>query len=137
MNNPILLSLLAGFFFGTWPVIARFANLTSFWVAFLIPLGTLVCVAVISLPKIPSLQMPLYQALLIGLIAGACNGAGMLAYGKVLANTDWDVSKYVPIAAVSSLAFAAMGGLVLFKEPMTVQKDIGFLFAIAAIWLLG
>jgi len=137
LKNPLILSLLAGFFFGLWPIIARFAGISSFWIAFLIPLGTLLVVSFEAAPKIAVSTWPLYKLLLIGLVAGAINGLGMLAYGRVLANGDLNVSKYVPIVAILSIATAAVGAFILFKEPVTVQKSLGLLFAVAAVWLLS
>jgi len=137
LNNPLILSLLAGFFFGLWPVAARHSTLGSFWIAFLIPLGTLLVVSFEAAPKIASTSLPIYKILAIGLFAGAINGLGMLAYGRVLSNGDLNVSKYVPIVAVVSIAAAAIGAFVAFKEPVTLQKSLGLLFAVAAVWLLS
>jgi len=137
LKNPLILSLLAGFFFGLWPVVARNTGLGSFWIAFLIPLGTLLMVAFEAAPKIATTEWPVYRMLAFGVIAGAVNGLGMLAYGRILSNTNLNVSKYVPIVAVISIATAAVGAFVAFKEPVTQQKSLGLLFAVAAVWLLS
>ena len=81
-------------------------------------------------------EIPLSRLIVFGLIAGAINGLGMLAYGRILSNNDWNISKYVPIVAVISIATAAIGAFVAFKEPVTLQKSLGLLFAAAAVWLL-
>jgi drug/metabolite transporter (DMT)-like permease len=137
LNLPLILSLFAGFFFGLWPVVARFAGISSFWIAFLIPLGTLLVVSFEAAPKIAATTWPVYKILAIGIIAGAINGFGMLAYGRILSNGSLNVSKYVPIVAVISIATAAVGAFVAFKEPVTLQKSLGLLFAVAAVWLLS
>lgn len=137
MRNPLILSLLAGFFFGLWPVIARSAGLPSYWIAFLIPLGTLLVVSIVAIPRMLSNNFSLSTLILIGLVAGAVNGLGMLAYGRVLANGNLNVSKYVPIVAVVSIAAAAIGAFVVFKEPITLQKATGLIAAAIAVWLLS
>jgi hypothetical protein len=137
VNNPLILSCLAGLFFGFWPVIARFSNLRSSWVALLIPLGTVILVSFSALPKMLATETPAYRAIALGLLAGAFNGVGMLAYGKILGNSDWDVSRYVPVTAVFSIAAAAIGAFIIFREHVTIQKTLGLLFAAAAVWLLS
>ena len=77
------------------------------------------------------------RLIVFGVIAGVINGLGMLAYGRILSNTDWNVSKYVPIVAVASIATAAIGAFLIFKEPLTIQKSLGLVFAALAVWLLS
>jgi len=137
LKNPLILSLLAGFFFGLWPVVARNIGLGSLWIAFLIPVGTLVMVAPYALPGMVAGHIPLTRLIVFGVFAGAINGLGMLAYGRILSNTGLNVSKYVPVVAVISIATAAIGAFIAFKEPVTLQKSLGLIFAAIAVWLLS
>lgn len=137
MKNPLILALLAGFFFGLWPVVARHISIAALWISFLIPVGTLLIVAPTALPGMISGATPMNRLIVFGVIAGVINGLGMLAYGRILSNTDWNVSKYVPIVAVASIATAAIGAFLIFKEPLTIQKSLGLVFAALAVWLLS
>jgi drug/metabolite transporter (DMT)-like permease len=137
LKYPLLLSLLAGFFFGLWPVLARNSGLGSFWIALLVPIGTFLMVSVEAVPRLTGNPLPVSRLLALGLIAGAVNGLGMLAYGRILSNTGLNVSKYVPIVAVVSIASAAIGAFWAFREPVTLQKSLGLIFAVVAVWLLS
>ncbi len=137
VNNALVFSIAAGIFFGSWPLIARFANLSSFWVAFFIPFGTILLVALAWAPKFLTASSLSWRAVLVGLLAGACNGLGMLFYGQVISRADWDVSKYVPLVAIVSIAAAAVGAFTLFREPITIQKIAGLVLAAVAVWLLS
>ncbi len=137
MNNALFFCLIAGFCFGTWPLVAKYSNLNAFWVAFLVPLGTTIFISLVALPKLSNTSSLTTKAVAICLIAGVLNGIGILAYGKIISNTNWDISKYVSTTAILMICFTAIGALFMFKEPFTTQKTIGFLFAVAAVWLLS
>lgn len=137
MNNPLVLSIAAGIFFGSWPLVARFANLSPFWVAFFIPFGTILLVSLTWAPKFLTAASLSWRAVVVGLLAGAFNGLGMLFYGQVVSRADWDVSKYMPLVAIVSIAAAAVGAFAMFREPITPQKIAGLALAAVAVWLLS
>lgn len=137
MTSPLMLCLIAGFCFGVWPLVVRSTSLGSYWIAVLVSVGTTVLVAAGAYSKLLTTSTPALRPMALCLLAGAINGIGILVYSRVISNTSWDVTKYVPLTAVLMISFAAVGAFMLFKEPLTLQKMIGLSFAVVAVWLLA
>lgn len=52
-------------------------------------------------------------------------------------HTDWDGSVVVPLVNVGIILLSAMVGFLMFREPLTQRRKIGFSLAVAAIILLS
>ena len=129
--------MMAAIGFGAWPLIARYASLGGSATALLISLGTLFPV-VIGLKFLPfaHAQMPI-RAILIGLLAGAVNGAGFLAYSRIISNRDLDFSVYVPIMVLLSMFVTTAGSVILFGEKISLDKVIGLILMLLSIYFLS
>src|SRR3972149_12092065 len=127
MKTPLLYCIFAGLFFGTWPLLARFGNLGSGWLALLISVGT----GVVALFAVAT-PVPAAKSILIGFIAGLMNGLGMLAYAKLIGWQGAELSRTIPTSIALMPVFAALGALILFSEPFTAKKILGIGFIVVA-----
>ncbi len=138
MNNSALLAvLITALGFGLWPLVARFAALSPIATALFASAGSFVVI-------VAGMRLPMFTygqtsggAVLICLVGGILNGIGFLAYSYIISNREWNLSLYIPVVVVLMSVITVIGGMVLFHEPVTAQKVVGILLAIAAIWVLN
>lgn len=131
-KNPLVYCLIAACFFGTWPVIARFAHLSPGWLALVFSIGTgVVAVAGLNSP------VPLARPLIIGVGAGMVNGIGMLAFAKLISWEGVQVSRVIPITFALMPVFTTLAALVLFGEQLSLRKAFGVTLAFIAVYLLS
>lgn len=135
MNNPLFFCIFAALCFGSWPLLGRFAGLSSGWMSLLVSTGTATLATVSILTNQAS--TPSVRSIGIGLVAGAINGLGMLAYSKVIGWQGTDVSKILPIAMILTPMFAMAGALLFLGEPVSAKKLFGAGIACAGIYLLS
>lgn len=134
MNNGILLCIFTALGFGAWPLLARVARVNDAWATTIVLIVTTFGVTLVQkggLQNPPSLMA-------LGLLAlgGAANAVGMLAYGKLVADTQFQVSSLAPAALIGMIAVIAIGGIVFFHESLTWTKGSGICLALVGAWLL-
>ena len=131
---------------GGWPIVARLAGLSSIWVAIVGSAVGAAMVAVVSfaIHGMPSLaamtglrDVPDMRSFLVGAVAGAMLGLGMLAYSVLISNKAWEVSTLVPIAAGSITAFTAIAGILFLGESIGLMKLLGLVAVVVGIVLLS
>lgn len=142
MDNVFLLATVAGFLFGVWPLIFKLvdSNSSPALIVILVPIGTLI----VGMWNLSSFKFQTGN-ILLGLSAGIMNGLGMLIYAKLLSmgsnsidiSKSVDMSKSIPLTAAAIPAFAAIGAIMIFNEPMTLKKGLGLAAAIIAALLLA
>jgi len=86
---------------------------------------------------IKNVDKPEPKALLIGLIAGAINAIGFLAYTKLIGWQGQDISRLIPITLTMTPIVIAVFGIMVFREPMTIHRIFGLILGISAIYLLS
>tara|TARA_Y100000031_G_scaffold157148_1_gene216766 strand:+ start:5790 stop:6227 length:438 start_codon:yes stop_codon:yes gene_type:complete len=127
---------------GGYPLILRLAGGTGH-------LGSLILVLASLIPVVLSVW---YQsatgALQIGFsnmsastlviltISGIVMGAGLVTFNYVVGSPLVDISTSVPIIDILMLVVTVVGGILFFMEVLTLQKVLGILLGIVAIYLL-
>lgn len=134
MNNPIILIAIAAIGFGLWPSIARLSGLSPILIALIVGSGTVL--PVIMLMPFFEIGIMTRNGFYTALAAGLINGVGFTAYSKLVSNSGWDISIYLPIAITGALIVATASGILFFSEPLTAKKITGVILALAASWLL-
>ena len=132
MNSPLLFCVLAGVCFGTWPILARFGGMTPGWMSFLIGVGTMLATALGLNASTPG-----GKSAAIVVAAGAINGLGMLAFGKLIGWKGQDVSRLLPIVFAIMPVVTVLTALLFLHEPMTLKRGAGIVLAGIAIWFLN
>ena len=131
--EAIMYSGIAALFFGMWPLVMRFAQLSPAWINFIVVAGSF---PVVIIGLLGNNSFPSRQAMALGIFAGILNGVGILAYGKLIGG-DWDISKTLLIALALMPLVVAVGSKILFNEEFTINKTIGLFLAMAAIFFLN
>lgn len=72
----------------------------------------------------------------IGLLAGMVNGLSFLAYSKVVANPEWDISIYAPLTIAMMLMVPAVGGIVFFGESFSAIKGCGLIMILVGAYMI-
>lgn len=135
MSSPFAFVLLSAFTFAAWPIVGRFSGLSAIWVSTVVSLSTLVLV-VAAKPLFANEETPQAKALVIGVIAGALNGLGILAFNKITSNKSLDITIYVPMTFGLMLVLASIGGVIVFGESMTQNKVWGMVAILVGVYLL-
>jgi hypothetical protein len=133
MNNPVLLSILAGIFFGAWPLLMNRSGLagTSAAAAF----GFLGFV--IMLPFVLKNGISLSGANWWAIVAAsACGALGGLLFNSMLASTPKEtVGRFFLIMILAQTAVPALYDIVMSGQ-LPLNKGLGFAAAIVAAILL-
>jgi len=131
--NTLLLAVLAGTFFGLWPLIMRVSGLNADWIPIIVGIGIFVA-GLLVMPDIRDNSEILYK-ILIGLLAGFVSGLGIVFLGKILA--DKSASLYLIIVMiVTQMVINTIGASAFFSETITLKRALGILSAILTAILL-
>lgn len=134
MRPEYVLIVVTAFCWGGYPLIARAAGETG-------ARGTLILMIAGVIPIIGfalaggGASWPEGRSLLKLSIAGLMMGLGLLAFHR-LASSPMDASISIPIVDVAMLLVSAVGAIVFFSEPVTVQKTVGIALMLAGIGML-
>jgi len=131
-NAALFYSFILALTFGVCPLVARSSGLTPGWTSAFLALGTL---PIVACGFWYGGAVPVGRSLIIGILAGLINGIGLLAYGK-LTSGQFEISRYMPIALAVAPAIIAIGGWLFFHESLTLNKIIGVVAVVVAVWLL-
>jgi uncharacterized membrane protein len=132
INAALFYSIILALTFGFCPLIARLSGLTPGWTSAFLALGTL---PIVVCGFWYGGAVPAGRSLIIGLLAGVINGVGLMAYGK-LTSGQFEISRFMPIALAIAPAIIAVGGWIFFHEPISLNKIIGIIAVVVAVWLL-
>lgn len=134
MNNGIVLCLVTALGFGAWPLIARWSGAGPAWTTTLVSCVTTITVTCLQPPQLAA--MPTGKVASLLLAAGLINGIAWLAYGRLVADGELQISRLAPAASTLMIAFLAIGGVIVFGEALTREKALGVACAMLAAWLL-
>jgi drug/metabolite transporter (DMT)-like permease len=119
---------------GAYPLVTRTAGFDGPRAALILMLVGLVPVAVLS--YLPSAAgWPDRQGLIKLVIAGLMMGAGLISFIRV-ATGALEASIAIPVVDGAMLLVSAIGAILFFAEPLTVQKAAGLALMLAGIGLL-
>lgn len=135
LKNPLFLSIAAACGFGIWPVMVRFAKLSPSLTGILVTLATTVG-AIIFMGSQAAKSEWSTKGVVICVVAGLLNSLGFVAYSELLSNKEWDLAKYIPLTFGLMIMITALGGIIIFREELTVQKVVGISLVIVSAWLL-
>ena len=135
LQSPLFLSFVTALGFGGWPLVARAIGLPPLGIAILLSVGTLALVSFVGPVFFPWTTIS-GKTIFLGLGIGVINGFAFLAYSKLVATLEWDVSTYVPVALALMLIVPAIGGPLFFKEDFSVEKFAGIVSILIGIYLL-
>lgn len=133
-DNPLYWCFLSALFSGTWPLIAKFYKLNSFWMAVIMPIGTLV-VAVLWLSANPQ-PIPQTKQVLIALACGLIGGISFVIFTKLISWPNKDISVLISIVTASGLTVLAIGAWLIFGESFTTKKILGLIAIFIGIYLI-
>ena len=135
MNNPWLFTIITALGFGGWPLVARYAGLPPITTSLVVSGSTFLFVLAAALSPMFKLDSAPSGLLMLGLLAGAINGIGFIAYTFLVSNQQW-ASVYIPITLTLMIAIIALGGVIFFQDSVSLNKVLGWTFAAIGIWLL-
>lgn len=125
---------LVAFFWGGWPLVSRSAGETGATGSLILLVAALAPVALVTLWEGPEMPPPVAVVKLA--LAGAMNGAGLVAFHLVTTRPGVEISSAVPVIDTAMLLVTALGGVLFFAEALTPQKGIGVALLVAGILLL-
>lgn len=131
-----LFSILAGLLFGAWPLIMKKSDLTPMAAAFTLTVMSLA----VYLPFLSRQDYPKTGVLTIGfglaVIAGLMNGFGTIAFQKMLADKNIEITVGILLVILTQVVVTAVGGSLFYSEPFTTKKVVGLFTAALAAYLL-
>lgn len=134
-KSSFLLCLVAGTFFGSWPLIMRSSGLNYVVAALALQLGSFIVFTPLLSGRANTTTI-LAVGVLVGLLAGIVNGFGQLSFQKLVSLKDVEISRFTVIVVTLQIIISVVGGYVIYHEPFTVRKTAGIVAAIVAVNLL-
>jgi len=136
--NWLIPTVLAMVLFGSWGVLVKYATgkLDTVSLSFFNTLSSLIVIAVIfvyfwfSKSTIQITQEGIYISLIAGVIAV------LAVLTEATAFQEGSISVLSPMIAVGVASITVLGGIILFKETMTLKIAVGIIFAIISLFLL-
>jgi hypothetical protein len=119
----------------------RFVRIPSDTMPFFVSVGTLISCLLFTLFHLPELGKPTFQQSALALVAGLLNGFGFVLFWGFLVGGagrgDWELSTVAAITFALLPGIIAVGSWQFLDEGFPVNKTLGIICAIAAIWLLN
>ena len=137
LRHPLFYCVVSGFLFGAWPMISRSASLNPSQLITAIAVGTLAVSLVGGAVTSTFTGVVTTKGLIVGLFCGILNGVGALAYAKLIGWEGKNITSLIPIAAIIIPVAAVIVGTVMYREPVTMNKIMGILLAVGAIYMLN
>lgn len=135
MNELYLKAVLAGVFFGVWPLLMNRSGLTGNISAAAFALGALIVVSPFAIHEFRGAAINVVWTMLVG----ACifGGLGLLAFNGMLSKaTPQAVGSLFVLVLVVQIAIPALYQIVS-DGGLTISKCVGFAAAILAAYLLA
>ena len=127
--------ILAGIFFGGWPLAMRASGFNPFAAGFVLNLGS----ALIFLPFLKGKINPvtlLSMGAIFALAASALNGVGHIAFQTLVAQREIEISRVNTVLVMVVVLTTTVGGRIFYGEPFTWKKILGLVAALTAVKLL-
>ena len=138
-----LLIVIAGIAFGAWPLITRGSKIHFLPAGLGLQLGTVIMFGLFIVTMRGQLELGAAfsfnnggKLALLALVAGLVNGVCQLAMQKMVASPDAQVSMFAPATLTIMAVVYALGGWLVYHEPMTPRKVVGIVTATITLWLL-
>jgi drug/metabolite transporter (DMT)-like permease len=134
MRPEYFLIALTALCWGGYPLVTRSAGFEGPRATLVLMLAGLVPIAVTAF-FMPGAGVPTKLALTKLCVAGIVMGVGMMAF-HALTNSKMEASISIPMVDVAMLLVSAIGAVLLFGEPVTMQKLGGIVLLLLGIALL-
>lgn len=129
----MLLPVLAGLFFGAWPLFMRATGFTGAQSGFLVSIATLV----VFLPLWKGDATGFTQkTLILGITAGLMNGVGSIFYQKALADPKLELSRILLVVLVTTIVVGTVGARLFYGELLDIKKMLGLTLGLVGVLLL-
>lgn len=127
-------SLIAGLFFGTWPLIMKKCGLHPMMAAIIVNGGAMLALA-------PFLRRENFvgatrAAILIAAVAAILNGIGHIFFQTAITAKDFGITHVILVMVLAEICANMIGGSLLYHDPFTLKKGLGVATAVIAIILL-
>jgi drug/metabolite transporter (DMT)-like permease len=134
MKSEALWIVATALLWGSYPLVSRAADYQGHRAALILMISGFIPVALMAMLSAEG-GWPTKSALVKLLVAGLMMGSGLVAFVRV-ANGPLEASISIPIIDVAMLLVSAIGAVLVFKEPVTVQKAAGVALLLVGIVLL-
>lgn len=138
MNNAWILCVGTALCWAAAPLIGRASGLGVWALATLLSLGTFLSAVPYGFTQ--NYQLASKYAIAMGLGAGIVNGIGVFLFYRLIAGANqklWDMSAVAATTYVLIPVLLVLGARLWFSDAFTMNKMIGFAFAVLAIWFLN
>ena len=134
-TKTLLLALVAGSFFSSYPFLIRMSGLNYVAAAIALQIGTMIVFAPLS-PWYIDLRAIIVFSTLLALVAGVMNGFWHMAFQRLLATPDVEISRLTVVMVAVQIVVAMAIGNIFNGERITPIKCLGALFVGLGIWLV-
>ncbi len=135
MNQFVVLAVVAGIFWGLWPIVMKASGLQGSWSVLALYVGGLCAI----LPVFKAQGALTYRGVALGLLAGILGGVGGILFTKITNSNSKDVfiSNLYSVCLIVQLLTAVVVACFLCGEEITTKKVVGAIMACVAILLLA
>ena len=127
-------ALIAGVFFGIWPLLMRRSGLSGNFASMIFTVGILICVTPFAIGNVGNLARVNW---IMAIGASATSAIGLLLFNGMLAkSTAENVSSLFVLMILTQTSIPAIYNIIVSGK-LTAIKGFGFLFAIIAGILLA
>ena len=135
MNNLQISSIIAGVFFGLWPLLLNKSGLNGNVASIIFSGIGFICIAVVAF-TIGNMSIPTHTNWWLAIAAGAVSAVGVLIFNNVLAKSSpLNVTTLFALMLVVQIAVAAIYQVIISGN-LSITKGLGFIFAVATTVLL-
>jgi len=135
--RTLALCIVVGVCFAGWQLVMRKSGIKDpFLGAFLINLATVAVLAPFARNSL-SLSTLLTWGVGIALVAGSINGLGHLFNQRLVLSTSEEFSRFGVLVPAVVILTAVLGGVIFFRESLTIGKTVGIGLVIAGIALIS
>lgn len=133
----VILSVLAGVFFGSWQFLMRYSGISNpFVAAFVLNFCTMLVIFPMAAKDL-SWKMFLSAGALIALAAGIVNGIGHSINSRLVVDKTEELSKFGAIIPAVCVLVSVIGGFYLYDEPMSWRKITGIAVVLTGIVIVA
>ncbi len=135
MERSLVFAILAGLFFGVWPLIMRLSGLPWAIAGVILQIGSCL-VFIYYLKQQSSWAAWLSFGAAVGIACGILNGFGQINLQKLLAMKEAQLAQAITLMVVTQIVITAVGAKIFFGEQFGWKKILGCTLALVAVKLL-